>query len=86
MTTPDNKIRTIGDLKRAIREGRVRKVFVWCNCYGDDGDHFEVSKAALLRGCNADIPFHRDGRPDGAEFYGYIDPDGDLYVDGYGGK
>lgn len=45
---------TLGRLKEAIKE--CKKLYVWCNWQGDDGDYIEVSKAAFLRSINANTP------------------------------
>jgi hypothetical protein len=82
MNDNHDRVRTVRELKDVLR--RVKRVAVWCNCYGDDdGEYIETTKAALLRSIGADVSHESGGKSDGYEFYAYVGGD-TLYVDGYG--
>lgn len=75
----ETRVSTIGELKAALKLSR--EVYVWCNCYGDDGEYIETTGPKLLRSIGADVPFHRDGRHNDSEFYAIV-RDGAVYVHG----
>lgn len=74
------KVATLGEVKALFRSGRIRKVFVWCNWQGDDGDYIEVTKSAFLRSIGADVAFHRDGRHPDTEIKAEIRYGDELYI------
>lgn len=58
-------LRTLGELKAAIRTAKV--VYVWVNWEGEDGDYIAITKASFLRGIGADTPaeYDAEGNPTG---------------------
>jgi hypothetical protein len=74
-------IRTTGELKTAVRQ--AKEVFVWVNCFGDDGEYIRVTKTALLVGMGIDTPNDgaHGGRMDETPCRARLEANGLLYID-----
>lgn len=73
----------LGKLKQAIAS--AKRVFVWVNIWGDDGEMVEVQKTKLLKAMNADTPNDgaHGGRGDWTPVCSFdLREDGDLWIMG----
>ena len=58
------------------------EVFVWVNCWGDEGEYIQVTKKALLVGMGIDTPNDgaHGGRGDWTPCKARLESDGRLYI------